>query len=115
MLVVGGLQETPIPGIQIWKQCPSCDGDCFINYDFSSYLEGLTERIDQEGKTPSSSSFVDIWSMSEFVPHDFRDVGSRVKEIREPTHERGDLDYANPSNWLGEVSSRIINRSDDVS
>lgn len=53
--------------------------------------------------------------MSQLVPHDLRDVGSRVEEIREPTHERGDLDNADPPDWLGEVSSSVIDRSDDVS
>jgi hypothetical protein len=78
-------------------------------------MSKLTEGINQERKTTSSSRFVDIWSMSQFVPHDFRDIGGRVEEIREPTHEGGDLDDANPSHWLGEVSSSIIDRTNDIS
>jgi hypothetical protein len=27
LLAVGGLQETPVPSIEIWKQRSSCDGD----------------------------------------------------------------------------------------
>jgi len=77
--------------------------------------ERLAERVNQEGKTSRSSCLVDVWSMSQLVPHDLRDVGSRVEEIREPTHERGDLDNADPPDWLGEVSSSVIDRSDDVS
>jgi hypothetical protein len=80
-----------------------------------SYQEGLAERINQEGKTSSSSSLIDIRSMAQFVSHDFRYVGGGVEEVREPTHERGDLDYTDPSDWLGEVSSSIIDRSNDVS
>jgi hypothetical protein len=82
---------------------------------FLSHQEGLTERINQEGKTSSSSRFVDIWGMSQFVPHDFRDIGGRVEEVREPAHERSDLDDADPSDWLGEVSSSIIDRTNNIS
>jgi hypothetical protein len=31
LLAVGGLQETPVSSIEVWKQCPSCDGDCFVS------------------------------------------------------------------------------------
>jgi len=81
---------------------------------FHIVTRGLTERINQERKTSSSSRFVDIWSMSQFVPHDFRNIGGRVEEVREPAHESGDLDDANPSHWLGEVSSSIIDCSYDI-
>lgn len=65
--------------------------------------------------------------MAQLVRHDLGDVCRRVEEVREPAHERCDLDLAlskipprdthdaDPANWLGQMLDGLVNRPDDIS
>ncbi len=51
----------------------------------------LTKRVDEQSQAARTGSLVYIRLMTQLVCHDLGDVGGRVEQIREPSHEGGDL------------------------
>jgi hypothetical protein len=63
--------------------------------------------------------------MAQLVRHDLGDICRRVEQVREPAHERCDLDLtlsnvsrethdADPADGLGQVLDSLVNRPDDI-